>query len=294
MAKIREIKGRIKAIGNIERITKTMQMIATARFQASLRAATESRAYTDKIGELVADLAASCASDDETTLAHPLLRAAGAGRRLLLVLTSNRGLCGGYNANILRTAGQYLREHAEAGVDVEVVGKKGTAYFRFTGTEVAAAHTEFSDPPSYEEVEQLAERYMKGFVGGIYAAVDVAYMTFQSVARQSPGVQPILPLADPLADSDASAPTAVVDYDYSPDPDELLNELLPVTVKTRVFQCFNEATVGEHIARMVAMKNATDSASKMGKELNRSFNRARQAAITTELSEIIGGAAALG
>jgi len=295
MANSREIKGRIKAIANIERITKTMQMIATARFQAALRSATDTQPYTKKIAELVGELAASCRGQQDDALTHPLLRQApDAGRRLMLVITSNRGLCGGYNAGVLRAAAGVIKQQA-GDLNLEVVGRKGAGYFRFTGTPVDAVHTDFSDKPAYEQVEQLAERFMQRFVAGDCDTVSVAFMSFQSAARQTPAVINLLPLADPSAESEAeSVPAAAsADYDFSPGPQKLLNELLPITVKTRLFQCFNEAVVGEHIARMVAMKNATDSAVTMGKELTRKYNRARQSAITTELSEIIGGAAAL-
>ncbi len=298
MAKAREIKGRLKAVGNIERITKTMQMIATARFQATLIAATQSQAYTRKIAELVSDLTTASANDNQTNVAHPLLRRpSGTGKEVLLVLTSNRGLCGGYNASILRTARAFLRKQTEGSVDIEVVGKKGNAYFKFARTEVRKTHTQFGDKPDYPQVEQLAEQYIEQFIADKYDSVSVAYMTFQSVGRQTPNVLTLLPLnqtsQERAANESQEDHASSTQYEYSPSPTELLEELLPITVKTALFQCFNEALVSEHIARMVAMKNATDAAGKMNKELTRKFNRARQAAITTELSEIISGAAAL-
>ena len=304
MAKTREIKGRMKAVANIQRITKTMQMISTARFQTALRAATDSHPYTRKIAELVGELAGSCAAMDGA-VSHPLLRTGnGSGRRLLLVLTSNRGLCGGYNANILRKAVATMNATAPApggagktdgGIDLEVVGKKGIAYFRFTRAPVSAAYTEFGEKPTFDQVEELAEQYMQKFTGGGYDAVSVVYMSFQSTARQTPSVLRLLPLSNPADKEGEDTGTSRVEatYEFSPDPQQLLAELLPASVKAQLFQCFNEAVLGEQIARMVAMKNATDAAGKMDKELARKFNRARQAAITTELSEIIGGASAL-
>lgn len=295
MAKTREIKGRIKAVSNIQRITKTMQMIATARFQASQKRATAAKPFTQKIAELVAELAATAGN-----LSHPLLKKPepAAGRDLLLVITSNRGLCGGYNANILRTAMGWIRQQGDRPFDLEVVGRKGLAYFRFAKVPVTTFHSQFTDKPAFEEVERLATQYMDAFTSGKYDSVNVVYMSFQSASRQTPIVLNLLPLRDPTAGvqgdgAGVGVEPGQVDYDFSPTPDELLAELLPMTVKTQLFQCFNEAVVGEQIARMVAMKAATDSAGKMRKELVRRFNRARQAAITTELSEIIAGAAAL-
>ena len=297
MAKVREIKGRMKAIGNIERITKTMQLIATARFQSSLRDVVAARPWGKKIAELVADLARHCGSDDQSTVMHPLLRrATGTGRQLLLVLTSNRGLCGGYNAHVLRMVNQHINELGDQNADLEVVGKKGTAYFRFTGRTVAAVHKQFGDKPVYGEIEKLARRYMDEFVSGQYDSVSVAYTYFHSAARQTPRILTLLPLQDPTAgesEADTDETGLVADYDFSPHPRQLLDELLPLSVKTQLLACFGEAVVSEHTARMVAMQNATDAAGKMGKQLTRSFNRARQTAITTELSEIIGGATAL-
>jgi len=294
MAKTREIKRRIKAVGNIKRITKTMQMIATARFQAAFRRASAAQPYTRKIAELVGELAATAASGG--TLKHPLLKSdrTPTGRKLVMVITSNRGLCGGYNANVLRVTVSHLRDHAEGETEIEVVGKKATSYFKFVGKPISKSHTQFGDNPKYEEVEQLAEQYMKAFAQGQYDSIDVISMSFISMARQTPKVVRLLPMENPAATpGSGEKAAATVEYDFSPDPVQLLNELLPITVKTQLFQCFNEAVVGEQIARMIAMKAATDSAGKMGKELTRRYNRARQAAITTELSEIIAGAAAL-
>ena len=289
--KTREIKGRMKAVGNIKRITKTMQMIATARFQAMQKRAVNARAYTQRIAEVVSELASSVGED----VSNPLLVAPEkkAGRELLLVLTSNRGLCGAYNANVLRKSIAELRS-SDHPIELEVVGKKGLAFFKFNGQTVSEFHSQFTDTPAYEDVVALAERYMQVFTSGKYDAVRVAYMAFESASRQTATITQLLPMKPPAAEGDAKASQTQTIYEFSPEPEELLNELLPVTVKTRLFQCFNEAVVSEQVSRMVAMKSATDAASKMGKALQRQFNRARQTAITTELSEIISGAAALG
>ena len=288
MAKTREIKSRMKAVGNIQRITRTMQMIATARFNAAQRHATDSRPYAEKIRELVGQVAAAVGAEPGS-FDHPLLRAPdpSPGRRLLLVLTSDRGLCGGYNANILRKA------RGELGGDeptrLEVVGSKGQSYFRFAGYEIAAFY-QFGDRPAYADVEQLAERYIREFEAGHYDRIDVVYMAFHSAARQTATARTLLPLESPSADASAGASAG---FEFEPSAERLLTRLLPATVKTQLYQWFNEAVVSEHVARMVAMKGATDAASEMRENLNREYNRARQAAITTELSEIIGGAAAL-
>ncbi len=289
MAGTREIKGRVKAVGNIKRITKTMQMIATARFQAALRRATASQPFTKKIAKLVAELATQCGGKID----HPLLRTITeenkTGKELLLVLSSNRGLCGGYNGHILRAADKELA-HSSAKTVLEVVGKKGQGFFKFAGTEMAVKHDQFGDKPEFNEVEILADRYMQAFADGKYDSVKVCFMSFQSTSKQQAKVLQILPMAKPETSEDATSDTS---YDYSPTPEQLLEELLPTTVKAQLFQCFNESVVSEQVARMIAMKAATDSADRMSKDLKRQFNRARQASITTELSEIIAGAASL-
>ncbi len=283
----------MKAVGNIQRITKTMQLIASARFQKMQRRATQAQAYTRKIGEVVREL--SAAIGDDADISHPLLKAPEkkVGRELLLVITSERGLCGAYNANVLRT--MYQRVRAAGGVwgfDVEMVGKKGVGFCKFNQVPLAQVHKQFGDEPKFEDVHALAQRYMDDFVAGKYDAVRVAYMSFVTMSKQVPVVAQLLPMQPPTpAGGGKAGPSAL--YDFSPDPQTLLGEILPVTVKTSLYQWFNEAIVSEQLARMVAMKAATDAAGKLSKTLKRKFNRARQTAITTELSEIIGGAAAL-
>ncbi len=296
MPKTREIRGRIRAVTNIQRITKTMQMIATARFQAAQRRAVASKPFAQHIARMVGELTQTLACAGDAQLSHPLLQAPQppVGKTCILVLTSNRGLCGGYNANLLRTFTATLKQMT--GADVEIVGKKGVAYCKFNRIPVASVHTQFTDRPTYEQVEALAQRYMDLFIAGKYDSIHVLYMSFISMSRQTPQVTQLLPLQPPTAtDSSAgdAASTTNSQYDFYPDPAQLLNELLPITVKTTLFQCFNEAVVSEQIARMVAMKSATDAAKKMKGSLTRKYNRARQTAITTELMEVISGAASV-
>ncbi|MEM9252919.1 MAG: ATP synthase F1 subunit gamma [Planctomycetota bacterium] len=287
----RALRARQKAVGNIQRITKTMQMIATARFQAMQKAATDAQAYSRKLAEVVGELASASGSVD-----HPLLHAPepAVGRTALLVISSNRGLCGAYNANVLRTA---LQTHAEVAahgeVVAELVGKKGRSFFGFNGIDVDVFHEEFGDSPNYPAVEALANRLMLEFIEGKYDAVKVVYMHFLTMSRQTPEVLQLLPIQPPKAEESAGQVVAQTLYDFSPEPEKLLADLLPRTVRTSLFQCFNEALVSEQLARMVAMKAATDAAGKLKKELGRRYNRARQTAITTELSEIIAGAASV-
>ncbi|TVQ62107.1 MAG: ATP synthase F1 subunit gamma [Phycisphaerales bacterium] len=291
MGKSREIKLRMKAVGNIKRITRTMQMIATAKFSAAQGRAVNARPYNEALFGLVNELAAGGG------LSHPLLEEGADGaRELTLVISSDRGLCGPYNGNIVKTALRVFREEqtARAG-DVEVVGKKGLNTFKFNAIPVSAHHV-IGDTPRYEDVERLAQRYIERFTSGEVRRVRVIYMKFISAGQQRPEILQLLPLTPPPAKDKGDAEQssgAGVEYELSPKGPELLAELLPAAIKSLLFQAFNDAVVSEHVARMIAMKAATDNAGKMGKALSREYNRARQAQITTELTEIISGAAAL-
>ncbi len=291
MANRRVLVKRRKAARNIRKITRTMQLIATARFQAAHKAAVAGRPYSDKLAELVAGLARA-AKD----VAHPLMAARETEKRAaVVVLTSTRGLCGGYNANILRTAVEHLNGCAERGVEAEtrMVGKKGISYFRFLKREMAERITTISDVPRFDQVEPLANDLMARFVAGEIDAVDVAYTKFISVGRQRPMVERLLPLARELAGGPGEGAGQEIEYEFSPEPAVLLDELLPATFRVRLYQCFSDAAVSEQIARMVAMKAATDAAGEMIKRLTQQYNRARQTQITMELLDIVGGANAL-
>ncbi len=295
MAKIRALVNRRKAIRNIRKITRTMELIATARFKKALDRATEAEAYTRKIGELAADLSATA-----TDITHPLLETREVVRNsLLLVITSNRGLCGGYNAAILREAGNRMRQLQREGVNLhlELSGKRAIAYFRFQGVPAEATYTQFEDKPGFDEVEVLANRYIDGYITGKLDRVEVAYMKFLNAARQVPVVETLLPLAA-MSTAPGAGATALpgerhIEYEFLPNARDILEEILPVSFKVRLFKCFLDAAVSEQIARRVAMKAATENASDMIKSLTRQYNRARQAQITKEIAEVIGGAEAL-
>jgi F-type H+-transporting ATPase subunit gamma len=297
MAKARAIVKRRKAVRNIRKITKTMQMIATAKFQKSLKRAVGAKAYSRKIRELTAEAARSISD-----ISHPLLRRPaddGGGTAALLVITSNRGLAGAYNGSVLRMAAQFIGEQQGKSkkVDLFVVGKKGVSYFNFQRRPITQRF-DVGDTPKFADVEKIADGFIEKFVQGQYDAVYVASMNFLSAGVQKPQVVSLLPLAgvdEPQKNADEKkegfAATAI--YDFIPDAMTLLDELLPQTVKVAVFQAFLDATTSEQVARMVAMKSATDNADKMVKSLTMQYNRARQTQITTELSEIMGGVEAM-
>lgn len=291
MANRRVLVKRRKAVRNIRKITRTMQLIATARFQAAFNRAVATRPYTEKLAELVADLSRAAGDVD-----HPLLKTHDeVPRSALVVLTSDRGLAGGYNANVLRTALAHLDQQSAAGVtsDVHMVGKKGISYFRFLRRAVAEQTSGVGDRPRFEQVEPIANDLMDRFTRGEIASAHVAYMKFLSAGQQRPVVVQLLPLKPEVKESAGDGVAAAVEYEFSPDPRQLLDELLPATVRIRLFQAFNDAAVSEQVARMVAMKAATDAAGDMIKALTREYNRARQTQITMELLDIVGGANAL-
>jgi F-type H+-transporting ATPase subunit gamma len=295
MAKARAIIKRLKAVRNVRKITRTMELVATARFKKAMDRATEAAAYTKKMSEIVADLAGTLqAAVEQGGFTHPLLQARAVEKRsILLVLTSNRGLCGGYNGGIIRLAQQRIREAKAAGVqlEVEVSGKRGINFFRFQKLVTAASYTHFEDKPSFEEIDPLAKRFIELFITGKIDRLDVAYTRFESMSKQKAVVETLLPIGQ-LEKADTSGKNQV-EYEFLPSPQEILEEIVPASFKARLFKCFLDAAVSEQIARMVAMKSATENADEMIRTIRAQYNRARQTQITSELSEIIGGAAAL-
>jgi F-type H+-transporting ATPase subunit gamma len=290
MGNARDIKKRMKAVGNIKRITRTMQMIATSKFAKAQQSSLATRPYTDTLFDLVAQLAEAGVGEGHPLLTEPAAEA----NELTLVLSADRGLCGPYNGTIVRTALKHLRESSAAGNgQIEIVGKKGASALKFNGYKGFTHHTHIGDKPAFEDVERLAARFIEMFVNGEVSAVRVVYMKYISAGRQRPEVMQLLPFSTPEVEGGASESSMQDVYEFSPDAESLLDSLLPAAVKAVLFQCFNDAVVSEHIARMVAMKAATDNAGKMGHLLKRQYNRVRQTQITTELTEIISGAAAL-
>ncbi|MFK7760145.1 MAG: ATP synthase F1 subunit gamma [Phycisphaerales bacterium] len=289
MGNARDIKKRMKAVGNIKRITRTMQMIATSKFAKAQTTSLAARPYTDTLFGLVAQLA-----DAGVGEGHPLLTEPSAdANELTLMISADRGLCGPYNGTIVRTTLKHLREDSAAGNGaIEVVGKKGAGALKFNGYSGFTHHTHVGDVPRFDDIERMAEKFIELFTSGEVSAVRVVYMKYFSAGRQRPEILQLLPFSAPEVDESQDVTMSDV-YEFSPDADTLLDTLLPAAVKAVLFQCFNDAVVSEHIARMVAMKAATDNAGKMGGLLKREYNRVRQTQITTELTEIISGAAAL-
>ena len=299
MSNAREIVKRRKAVRNIHKITKVMQMVATARFQRALKRAKGTRPYLEKLNDMVQSTFLGAHGSVEISR-HPLLVSRMPCRRVsILVVTSNRGLAGGYNGQILRLAMQNIRQIEQAGgaVDIHVAGRKGAAYFRFARRQVQAAYTTISDNARFEEIIPVAQRLMDDYAAQKIDAIKIIYMRFVSLGQQRPvnidvlpltGVQPLAKAQDPPASRKGRACS-----EYSPEAGELLLELVPTMVRAAVFQAFVDAAVSEQISRMMAMSAATENAESMNRQLTSEYNRARQSQITSELSELMGGVEAL-
>ncbi|HVJ84113.1 MAG TPA: ATP synthase F1 subunit gamma [Caulifigura sp.] len=291
MAKARALVTRRKSIRNIRKITRTMELIATARFKKAMDRATAAAAYTKKLSEIVADL-----SQSNLSFSHPLLKQPETVENgVLLVLTSNRGLCGGYNSGVLRLAVARLREARAGGekLSLEVSGKRGLNFMKYEGWPVEHPYTHFEDKPRFDEAEVLANRYIRDFVAGKIQRVEIVYTKFLNAARQIAVVETLLPIGDLAGAEKKEESKTMIDYEFLPSPRDIQEQIVPEAFKARLFKCFLDAAVSEQIFRRVAMKAATENADDMIRAISLQYNRARQSQITSELSEIIGGAAAI-
>jgi F-type H+-transporting ATPase subunit gamma len=302
MSKTRELKRRIRSIGKTRQITKTMEMVSTSKLKRATDRVHAARPYAERLGEVIGRLI-----DPELRERYPLLRQPEQVRRAAVVLiTSNRGLAGAFNANLIREARGLIRRLRDRGVEVEIhaVGKKGLNFLRFQRETLAAARADITDRPSLEDATSVIDPLRQDFEEGRLDEVYIVYAQFRSALSTPPGTLRVLPVspgaapgtAGGAAAADARGGAADVrtqSYILSPSADEILNQLLPLYVRNSVYRALVETAAAEHGARRTAMKNATDNAGDMLDRLNRTYNRARQAQITQEIAEIVGGAAAL-
>ena len=289
MAKTREIKRRLNSIEKTRQITRTMEMVATSKLKKLSDLVTAARPYSERLGQVIGRL-----TDPELRARYPLLREPESVERAAVVLlTSNRGLCGAFNVNLIKETRELVGHLESEGVDVDlhVIGKKGQSYFKFQGQEMASVRTDLPDRREPEHAQEIVDDLMDGFRAGSLDAVYVVYAQFRSALSTPPRTMKVLPVEPPAGEEESQVPAG--GYILSPGADEILNELLPLYVRNRVYSAPVETAAAEQGARRTAMKNATDNAGEMLEDLRRSFNRARQAQITQEISEIVGGAAAL-
>jgi F-type H+-transporting ATPase subunit gamma len=287
MAKGRELKGRIKSVENTRKITRTMEMVATSKMKRAQDRVVAARPYANALTEVISSLYSSDLAER-----FPLLRQPATRRRVaLVVLTSNRGLAGGFNANLIKEARARIAEleHSGVQVDVHVIGKKGVGYFKYVGRALASQRIDITDRPTAENAAEIVDRLMTAFVAGEIDGVYVTYSKFNSVLSTPPTTDRVLPVTPP----ERKAGGLQRDYLLFPNAEAILTELLPSYVRNSVYRALVETVAGEQSARRTAMKNATDNAGDILNVLRRTYNRARQAQITQEIAEIVGGAAAL-
>jgi F-type H+-transporting ATPase subunit gamma len=281
MAQARDIRRRIKSVQSTRQITHTMEMVAASKLRRAQDRVNAARPYAAKLTEVIAGL-----FTPELAEKYPILRQPKEIKRsALILLTSNRGLAGGFNVNLIRTARSRLEEFKESGVDVEfqAIGRKGIAYYRYRHVEMVSERTDITDRPSAEDARSIVDPLIERFVAGELDAVDIVYSRFQSPLSTPPQCTRILPVTP------TEGQTRPANYIFRPAAEEILTVVLPLYVRNSVYRALVENVASEQGARMTAMKNATDNADDLVKTLTLEYNKARQAQITSELTEISGG-----
>ncbi len=286
MATLKVIRKRIASVRNTQQITKAMKMVSAAKLRRAQEAAVQARPYAEKMTELLKNVAARVAND-----AHPLLTPREEKKVQLVLFTSDRGLCGGYNTNMIRAAEAFIRQQGGREIELTLVGRKGGDHFRRRGAKIADRYIDILYKPADELAGAIAQKLISRFVSGEVDAVYILYSRFRSALSQVPTLEKLLPVA--LAESTEVQAQQQIEYLYEPGVEQLLASLLPRIVGVAVQRALLEATASEHGARMTAMESASGNASKMIGSLTLQMNRARQASITRELLEIVGTAEAL-
>lgn len=292
MAKGRELKGRIKSVENTRKITRTMEMVATSKMKRAQDRVMAARPYATALADVISSLYSPDLAERFPLLRQPVERRHVA----LVVLTSNRGLAGAFNANLIKEARARLieLERDGAAVDVHVIGKKGLGYFKYVGRTLASQRTDIGDRPSAANAAEIVDGLMADYAAGRLDGVYVTYSKFNSALSTPPTTQQVLPVTPPEAKAGEDGRAAGRrDYLLFPDAESILTELLPSYVRNAIYRALVENEAGFQSAQRTAMKNATDNAGDILNVLRRTYNRARQAQITQEIAEIVGGASAL-
>ncbi len=289
-AELRLIRRRVRSVQSTMKITRAMELIAASRIVKAQQRVAAAQPYTDKMNEVIRNVAAASGSASHALLDAREVRTAG-----VLAVTSDRGLAGGYNSSILRMAEARLIEHKEAGVDTRVyaVGRKAQAYFRYRKYQIEQAFLGVTDTPGYGDARAISNVVMNDYAEGKVDSVEVFTTRYVSALTQTPRHWPLLPIEPPEVVEDAESTAGPVGYTYEPDAESILGRLLPRYVEASAFGMLLDASASEHAARRRAMKAATENAEELVRILSRQANQARQAEITTEISEIVGGAEAL-
>jgi F-type H+-transporting ATPase subunit gamma len=292
MPSLKEVRSRITSVISTQQITKAMKMVSAAKLRRAQDSIIQMRPYAQKLTEMIATVSANTevgASSAYTTV-RPIEKV------LLIIVTSDRGLCGAFNANVVKTGlaviqDKYASQAAKGHVEIMAIGKKGAEFYQRRGFKVNTAHTDSFTALSFAKVRAAAEDAMTTFADGKYDAVELIFNEFKNVATQIIRTEQVLPIV-PKADAN-NAKTSKTDYIFEPSEEEIITELIPKALKIQVYKAVLESNASEHGARMTAMDKATENAGELLKELKLQYNRSRQAAITKEILEIVGGAEAL-
>jgi F-type H+-transporting ATPase subunit gamma len=290
MANLKEVRNRIVSVSSTQQITSAMKMVSAAKLRRAQDAVTQMRPYANKLKEILENLSASLDSSEGVYSKQKEVK-----NVLLIVITSNRGLCGGFNANVIKATMRLANEeYKNCKVSVLNVGKKGGDYFRKTdygimGSDMPRGSNELFDHLTFSNVAPVAEKIMKAFADGQFDKIELVYNQFKNAAVQITTVEQFLPVLPPKNKDNKKA----VDYIFEPNKEFIVEDLIPRSLKTQFFKALLDSLAAEHGARMTAMHKATDNAGALIKELKLTYNKARQAAITNEILEIVGGAEAL-
>ena len=285
MANLKEIRSRITSVSSTMQITSAMKMVSAAKLKRAQDAITQMRPYANKLSELLQNLSSNLDSSDSSVYS----KQREVNNVLIVAITSNRGLCGGFNTNIIKKTKLIIEEsYPKAKTSIISIGKKSSEHFKKNGYEVISTHDELYNEISFSAVSKIAEEIMTVFVNGEYDKVYLVYNQFKNAATQNVMQESFLPVQN---ENDKT--TQKTDYIFEPSQTKIVNSLIPKSLKTQLFKAILDSHASEHGARMTAMHKATDNASELKKDLTLTYNKARQAAITGEILEIVGGAEAL-
>ena len=300
MAGTKEIKRRIKSVKNTKKITKAMELVSASKMKRAISATLASRAYAGYSWEVLQSL-----SNYVEESSNPLLQTREVKKTLVVLITSNRSLCGGYNSQVTRKTISFLREHAGENIDFVSIGSKGEASLRRIGQNIIASFNDISEKPKLSDIYPIADFIIDVYKKAQYDKVVIAYTDFISALTQTPRIQTLLPvkkeeLKEEIAEvrknnssQNENQQTKIIDYTFEPNYETLMSMIVEKIARMRVFQMILESSASEHSARMLAMKNASDAAGEMIDELTLAFNKARQGSITQEISEISAGMASV-
>lgn len=295
MASLKEVRARITSINSTQQITKAMKMVAAAKLRRAQDNITQLRPYATKLSQMLGTVSAGAESASES----PYKQTRAVGRALIIVITSDRGLCGAFNTNAVKAAlalidEKYAAQARSGSVEIMAIGKKGAEAFQRRGFVVNKEHVDTFGSLNFTTVKAAAEEAMAGFAANRYDVVEIVYNEFRNAAVQIVRTEQMLPIVATEVAGSKSGPAAVaINYTFEPSETEIITELIPKTLKTQLYKAVLDSNASEHGARMTAMDKATENAGELLKELRLIYNRTRQAAITTEILEIVGGAEAL-